>query len=180
MSWIPHIEGALPIQAPNARFIAALRQRVENGLFTGQHGAREHYEIVKSDPEFIRVRAVGWWTAINVGLNDLKLNFSESGKLQFRLSYWRWAAYCIVHCAVLGLAGAASFLALDIRSYIANHPGARFPSLSIDQNLDVVWSTVLFWGLVWPWVLIALHKRPLRRLVERLITEIDAKANAET
>jgi len=29
---------------------------------------------------------------------------------------------------------------------------------------------------VWLWLLIALHKRPLRRLVERIIREADAQA----
>jgi hypothetical protein len=50
------------------------------------------------------------------------------------------------------------------------------PSLSTDQNLAVAWVIVVFWGFAWPWVLIAMHKRPLRRLVERLIREVDAHA----
>jgi hypothetical protein len=33
---------------------------------------------------------------------------------------------------------------------------------------------VLFWGFVWPWLLVALHKRPVRRLLERIIAEVDA------
>jgi hypothetical protein len=54
------------------------------------------------------------------------------------------------------------------------------PSLSVDQNLLVAWFMVLFWGLVWPWLLIPMHKRPLRRLVVRLITEVDAQATVGT
>lgn len=34
----------------------------------------------------------------------------------------------------------------------------------------------LFWGFVWPWLLIPMHKRPLHGLVVRLITEVDARA----
>ena len=48
------------------------------------------------------------------------------------------------------------------------------PGLSIDQNLRVAWLMVLFWGFIWPWLLIWLHKRPLRGLITRLIAEIDA------
>jgi len=176
MSWTPQIEGTIPIHASKSRFTAALRQRIENGLLTGQPGPRSKYEIVESTTETIRVRAVGWWTAINVGLNDLNLDFSKSGKLHFRLQFWRWAIYCLVLCSGLGLTGVASFLALDIESYIANNPGARVPGLTIDQNLYLAWGILLFWGFVWPWILIALHKRPLRRLLARLLSEIDARA----
>jgi hypothetical protein len=34
----------------------------------------------------------------------------------------------------------------------------------------------LFWGFAWPWLLIALHKRPLRRLMNQIIVEVDAAA----
>ncbi len=32
---------------------------------------------------------------------------------------------------------------------------------------------VFFWGFVWPWLLIALHKRPLHRLVARIVSDVD-------
>lgn len=35
---------------------------------------------------------------------------------------------------------------------------------------------VILWGFVWPWLLIALHKKPLRRLIAGLIAEVDAQA----
>lgn len=180
MSLTPQIEGAMPIQASKSQFIATLRQRIETGFLTGKPGPRSNYEIVESQPETVRVRAVDWWTAINVGLNDLNLNFSKSGKLHFRLQFWRWAIYGLVLCSVLGLIFVALFLAIDIRSYIANNAGARLPWLSIDQNLYLAWGMVLFWGFVWPWILIAFHKRPLRRLLAKLVSEIDAKAIKET
>jgi hypothetical protein len=56
------------------------------------------------------------------------------------------------------------------------NPNARVPGLSLDQNVYLAWGAVCFWGFVWPWLLIAFHKRPLRRLLERLVTEIDASA----
>jgi hypothetical protein len=180
MSLTPQIEGAMPIKASKSQFNAALRQRIENGFLTGRPGSRSNYQIVESQPETIQVRAVDWWTAINVGLNDLNLSFSKSGKLHFRLQFWRWAIYCLALCSVLGLMGVALFLALDIRSYIANNAGARIPGLSNDQNLYLAWGMLLFWGFVWPWILIAFHKRPLRKLLAKLVSEIDAKAIKET
>jgi hypothetical protein len=77
---------------------------------------------------------------------------------------------------VLGLVGLAMLLGFDVRGYIARNEGSMVPGLSIDQNLAIAWTMTLFWGFVWPWLLIALHKRPLRGLVTSLIAEVDATA----
>jgi len=180
MNWKPHFEETLRIQASSAHFIAALRERIRSGLITGQSSSRSNYSIAESTPETIRVRAVGWWTAINIGLNDLNLDLTNPGTVHFRLHYWRWAIYCLVLCFALGTGGALLFLKIDIRDYISNHPDSRFPGLSIDQNLYFAWGSLLFWGLIWPWILIAYHKRSLRRLIVRLVREIDADAITET
>jgi hypothetical protein len=39
---------------------------------------------------------------------------------------------------------------------------------------------IMFWGFIAPWFLIAFHKRPLRRLVERLIRDVDRSASTAT
>jgi hypothetical protein len=67
-------------------------------------------------------------------------------------------------------------LSLDVRGYVARHQRSMIPGLSIEQNVAIAWLMVLFWGFIWPWLLIALHKRPLRRLVTRLIGEVDVVA----
>jgi hypothetical protein len=92
------------------------------------------------------------------------------------VQYWRWAGYALGVSAILGIIGLSLLLAFDVRGYIASHAASRVPGLSIDQSLAIAWSMVLFWGFVWPWFLIALHKRPLRRLIARLIAEVDAQA----
>jgi hypothetical protein len=50
------------------------------------------------------------------------------------------------------------------------------PGLSVDQNVAIAWMMALFWGFAWPWLLIAMHKKPLRGLVERVITDVDGQA----
>ncbi len=122
------------------------------------------------------VRAVNWLTACNVGMNELFLDLSESGKIYFRLSYWRWTTYCVALCLVLGLAMIGFFLVIDIRQYIANNAQARIPGLSITQNVCFAWANVIFWGFAWPWILVALHKRPLQKLLAKIIAEIDEQA----
>jgi hypothetical protein len=106
----------------------------------------------------------------------LELCFPNPGSVQYRVRYWRWASFTLGLSGILGLVGLLLLLALDVRGYIARHEVTMLPGLSIDQNLFVAWAMVIFWGFAWPWLLIALHKRPLRRLVARLIREVDARA----
>lgn len=172
----PKVEGVVAVRSSAVQFVAAFRRRVAVGLLAGRPHPRSNYRVVEEGVGLLRVRAADYWTAINVGLNELELRLPSSGSVEFRVQYWRWAFYALGLGAVLGLIGLALLLALDVRGYIARNASARLPGLSIDQNFGIAWVMVLFWGFAWPWLLIALHKRPLRRLVERLVREVDAEA----
>ena len=174
MTFAPQIDGTLTIHSSAAQFVQAFGQRVAAGLLTGRANPRSNYHVVDSGPDRIRVTAGDWWTAINVGLNDVELRFPRPNTVYYRVQYWRWANYGIGLSAVLGFIGLVLLLAFDARGYIARNPDARFPGLSVDQSLLIAWTMVVFWGFVWPWLLIALHKRPLHRLIGRLVHEIDA------
>ncbi len=176
MTVVPRIEGMLAIRSSPARFLDAFEARVGAGLLTGQPHPRSRYHARRADDHRLNVSAADWWTAMNVGLNDLDLDVDAPGAVRYRVTFWRWAAYAIGFCALLGTGGLAMLLTLDVRGYIAEHAGAPFPGSSTDQNLAVAWGMVLFWGFVWPWLLVALHKRPLARLVARLVSEVDAAA----
>lgn len=172
----PKVEGVVAVRSSAVQFVAAFRRRVAAGLLAGRPHPRSNYRVVEERVGVLRVRAADYWTAISVGLNELELRLPSSGSVEFKVQYWRWARYALGLGAVLGLFGLALLLTLDVRGYIARNASARLPGLSIDQNLGIAWVMVLFWGFAWPWLLIALHKRPLRRLVERLVREVDAEA----
>jgi hypothetical protein len=176
MSLAPQIEGVVAIHSPAGQFAQAFSQRVVAGLLTGRLHARSNYRVVEGVPGQLRVRAMDWWTATNVGLNELELRFPKPGSVQYRVRYWRWAAFTLGLSGILGLVGLLLLLAFDARGYIARHEETMLPGLSIDQNLFVAWAMAIFWGFAWPWLLIALHKRPLAELVARLISEVDARA----
>ena len=176
MTLAPQIEGVVPVRSSATRFVAAFRQRVAAGLLLGRPHPRSNYRIVEESAGLLRVRAADYWTALNVGLNDLELRLPSSGSVQFRVLYWRWAGYALGISGTFGLIGLFILLTLDVRSYIARQTVAMMPGLSIDQNLALAWGMVLFWGFAWPWLLIAMHKRPLRRLVERIVREVDTHA----
>ncbi len=174
MTLTPETRGTVRIHSAPARFLQAFQQRVASGLLSGKPHARSNYVVTQAGADRLHVRAADWWTAINVGLNELDLQLSQPGMVRYHVRYWRWASYALGLSGVLGLIGLLLLLTLDVRGYITRSPGSMVPGLSVDQNLLVAWAMVLFWGFVWPWVLIVLHKPPLRRLVTRLVTEVDA------
>jgi hypothetical protein len=174
MSLIPEIHGTVPIRSDPQVFLQAFRQRVALGLLSGKPHPRSNYVVTEADIGQLHVRAADWWTAINVGLNELDLRLQRDGVARYRVRYWRWASYVLGLCGVVGLIGLLTIFALDVRTYIEQSPARMLPGLSVDQNLFVLWAMVVFWGFVWPWLLILLHKRPLQKLVTRLITEVDA------
>jgi len=176
MPILPAVQGTCPIRRSAADFIEAMRRRVEAGLLSGRPHPRWRYAVRRTGSSSLHISAAGWLTAFNVGLNEVDLHVVRPGVVRYDVRYWRWAGYCIVLCAVLGVTGLALLLFADVRGYVEAHPQWMVPGLSTEQNVLVAWASVLFWGFLWPWLLILLHKRPLRRLVERLISEVDAGA----
>ena len=173
---LARVTGSARVRSPAALFVAAFARRVEAGLLSPQSSSRNRYAVTARAPDGITFRAVDWRTAINVGLNDVHVAIGGNGTARYSIVYSRWAAYAIGLGGVIGVILIATLLLLDIRSYVEHHPAARFSRLSIDQNVAIAWAMVLFWGFVWPWILIALHRQPLTRLIDRIIAEVDESA----
>lgn len=167
------VEGTCSIRSSAPEFLEHMRQRVAKGLLSGQPHRRSNYVITQAGATHLHIHAADWLTALNVGLNEFDLQVREPALVSYRVRYWRWANYVLSLSAGLGVIGVALLLLTDVRSYIAEQPARMIPGPTIDQNLLIVWGMVLFWGFIWPWLLIRLHQRPVRRLVERLISEVD-------
>jgi hypothetical protein len=175
MWWQPQIDGTVPIRSAARPFLRAFRERVEAGLLTGRPHPRSNYVVESVGPDQLLVRAADWWTAINVGLNHLVLGAAPPDRIRYSLRYWRWAQYALGLSGAMGLVGIALLLGTDARGYFERSRDPIVSALSVEQNLWIAWLMVLFWGFVWPWLLIAMHKRPLRKLLTRLIAEVDAR-----
>ena len=133
MTLSPQIAGTLPLHSSPAAFIRAIRDRVTAGLL-GPNLPRSRYAIAESSGDIVRIHAVEWQTAINIGLNELDLGFRHSGRIDYTVRYWRWAAYVLGLSGGMGLIGLALLVGLDVRGYIASHPATRLPGLSVEHR----------------------------------------------
>jgi len=173
MLFLPEIRGKVTIRSEPEPFFKAFRRRVASGLLTGTPHRRSNYLATLVDARHLTVRAGDWKSAINVGLNDLDFGYAGDGILRYRVRYWRWTIYCLALGAVLAAIGIALALAFDVRSYLTQMPASMRWGLSVDQSVILLWVFIVFWGFVWPWLLVALHKRPLHSLVKRLVAAVD-------
>ena len=180
MTLAPVIEGSVTIRSRADVFLQAFGARVGRGLVTGRPGPRSNYQVVATGPVLMKVRAVDWWTAIAVGLNELELRPVAPDQLRYRVRYWRWAGYALGLSAALGAIGLVLLLSVDMPDYIARNEDSMIPGFTVEQHVLFAWAMVLFWGFAWPWLLVAMHKGPLRRLVVRLIEEVDLEATGVT
>lgn len=167
--------GRAAIRTDPRSFVEAFTRRVEAGLLTGRPHQRSRYEVTRVGTDRLTFSAKDAATAFNVGLNEVEVAVTSPGEVTYDVRCPRWAGYAVALSAVLGGALAVTFLLFDVRGYAAAHP-ELYLGLSPDQSVALAWGMALFWGVAWPWILIALHKRPLRRLMERLIAEVDAEA----
>ena len=176
MWFLPRTVGTAPVRAQPEAFVLAFVRRIETGLLGPQ---RSRYAITSQERHGLAFRAADWPTALSVGLNDVVLTVS-AGQARYEIQYRRWAAHAAALSAAIGVGLAVLFLALDVRDYIDRELSWTIPGLSTDQNVAMAWSMVAFWGFVWPWILVGLHKRSLRKLMERLIGEVDEIARTQS
>ena len=97
-------------------------------------------------------------TAINVGLNEVALRAAGNHQVEYSVGYGRWAAFVVTLSAILGIALILGSSLWDIES----------------QGL--FWAFVVFWTVIWPWILIWMHRPFARKLLERIIGEVDRAA----
>jgi hypothetical protein len=169
------VEGDAPVQAPAGEFLPTFERRVVDGLFAPGSRRRANYVITTTAADGIRFRAEDWATAAAIGLNEVDLSLAE-GRVRYRVRYPRWAAFVLLLGAAIGLVLIGAFLALDLPSYIERNAASRVPGLSLRQNVALAWGFAIFFGFVWPWLLIALHRGQIRKTMRTLIAEVDRVA----
>ncbi|MFQ5600887.1 MAG: hypothetical protein ACE5G2_10080 [Candidatus Krumholzibacteriia bacterium] len=155
----PWFEGRLEVGGIPDDFMKRLEERVRNGLFIPGSRLRANYRVEHASRDAVKFAAEDSWTAINIGLNEVTVRRSARAELSYDVRFWRWTGYCVVLSAVVatGIALIWPFIGHEIEAW----PPGRF----------LFWGNVVFWGIAWPWVLTALHKKPAARCLERILLE---------
>jgi hypothetical protein len=153
------------IDTGSTEFLDRLRRRLDAGFLTGTPHWRSHYVVTEHADREITFVAADFMRAINVGINWVRVQIAEEHGLEYVVTYWRWAAYCVALCALLSSVVAVGVLLFqDLRTQI-DRTGAA-----------IGWGMVIFWGFVWAWLLIALHKPFSKQCLNRVLAEIDGQA----
>lgn len=127
---------------------------------------RNRYVVVSQSDRELRFRSTGFLTSINIGLNDVQVRIDSAPgsapRVRYEVRFFGWARYCVVLCAVIGIALIVAWSVFGGK-FGAGKAAAR----------PILWVMVIFWGFLWPWILVALHKRPAARALERLFAEVN-------
>ncbi len=150
-----------------------MKARVEAGLLTGKPHWRSRYVVTRQTDQELALRAADIMTAINVGLNDVTLRLAGNRNVEYSVSYVRWAAFVVGLGALFGIAFVLAFLFWDIERSISRYSFVADAGLNRILGLTLFWGLVLFWAVVWPWILIVFHKPFARKLLNRIIQEVD-------
>jgi hypothetical protein len=169
----PGFTGRTRIASSGPAFLAAMNARVQAGLLGGTPHRRSRYQTVLHTQRELAFRAASLATAINVGLNDVVLRAIGEHEIEYWVTYRRWAAYVVGLGAVIGLAIVAALLWWNVAGELLDY---GFPAHGITATAPgaaLVWGFVAFWTVVWPLLLIVAHKPLARKLVHRIIQEVD-------
>ena len=173
ISFAPQFSGTVKIRTPVAPFLRQFKQRMEAGLILGEPHWRWRYVVEEFSDSELTFGAATFMTAINIGLNRVTLHKVGPNQIEYKVTYRIWAAYCVVLGAVLALIGFALYFFLDIGEVIACQRILPDAGLNQAVGLAIYWGSIIGWGILWPWVLIGLHKSPVRKFLLRIISEVD-------
>ncbi len=162
---LPGFDGLYKPERLSPKLLENLAQRVRaKKVFPWATARRNQYVIAEESHQKLRYRATSLLTGAFVGLNDVTLRTDKTpGAVHYSVKYWLWAGYCIG----LGLVIAAAIL---VSTALFQFAGSK---ANVHAYPWVFWGSLLFWCFVWPWVLIALHKIWARKMMVRLLDEVN-------
>ena len=136
---------------------------MEEGLFQPGSRRRANYSVRSTGREDIAFGADDFMTAYNVGLNDVIIRRRGSNAVLYQAKFWRWTWGAVTHGVVLGLIlSVCAFTVPDMRRQIEVYPSGLALFISIN----------LFFSLLWPWILTAIHRRFAEKALRRILSEV--------
>ena len=158
----PAYSGTIELATVPSDFTEKIARRVETGLLSPGSRRRANYVVCSKTAQAITFMAVGFLTAYNIGLNYVVLDRSGDRGISYRVRYWRWAIYAAIQGLLVASAVLIAVLLL---------PGGRAQVESYSGGWIFLGVLLVFFGLIWPWLLVAMHKRFAARFLERIVRE---------
>lgn len=171
----PSFEGVWKPDRLAGDYAERLVDRVRAGLLPVASARRNRYEIVAQAGDCVRFRSTTFWTAINIGWNDVEVRIdNRAGLARFSVRFWPWTRYCVL----LGLGLGAIFAALVVVPVLAGtflFPESFYPARG--EVIKVALPMMAFWCLLWPWILVAMHRGQARKAFTRLLDEVNSQTS---
>ncbi|GEM_PF-3673916 len=151
-------------------FIQKLAERINQGFLQIALPKRNRYEILEQTENSIHFHSVNVLTGITIGLNDVNIQVDkESNEIRFTVSYWTWAKFSFILC--FSIAFLVGFFLMTPLFGIYLFSKESYPSLLTIKT--VIIPMVVFWGVIWPWLLIIMHKGPASKCLCRILDEVN-------
>jgi uncharacterized membrane protein (DUF485 family) len=172
MKWfLPRFTGTMNVGRIPENFFYRMADRVRDGLFVPGSRTRANYAATRSDRYELRFAAGDWWTAINVGLNQVRLFRVDGERIGYEVTYWKWTLYAVGLGALIGLSMIAGLFFVPLEQMEVTEWGR--------QGVLIFGINAGFWCFAWPWVLTAIHKRFAARCLENIMREeLEGENNA--
>ena len=161
----PAYDGVIEVGAVPDDFTDRMARRVETGLLSPGSRRRADYFVRSRSTDAISFAARGFWTAYAIGLNEVELRREGLRRIAYHGSFRRWAMYAAFNGLVLSLfILAAVVLWSDGRQELSRTP----------YGWPLFLGLLAFFGLLWPWLLVAFHRTVVPRSLERIVREVVA------
>jgi len=158
----PEYRGTIEFKALPDDYTDRIARRVETGLLVAGSRRRANYVVRAKSREAVSFSAVGFWTAYNLGLNEVEVRGAGPNCVDYHGSFRRWALYATINSLALATVILIGLLVL---------PGARDQVSRYTWGWLYIGALLAFFGLVWPWLLVAMHRRFVPRALERIVRE---------
>jgi len=158
----PAYRGTIELDTVPSDFTDRIERRVESGLFVPGNRSRANYVVCDKSADQIRFMADDFLTAYNVGLNTVVLKRTGQHTITYAGRFWKWAIYAVAQALVIATLVLLALLAV---------PALREQISSYTWGWLYIGTLLVFFGLVWPWILVVIHRRFAARTVERIVRQ---------
>lgn len=168
----PEFRGEIHFEQVPDEYAARLVQRVEQGLLNGVSRDRANYSALVLPDGGVQIRAHDFWTALNIGLNEIYIHRRDRHRITYYVTFRRWNRYGVVLGAAI--AGVALGCVGIMNLFGATRSSPFIPdswSMGSSALHAIVVAMAAFWGFIWPWILTEIHKKHAARCLDRILRE---------